>query len=167
MARSSGLAGCRKRPCCLRVQRRPGSRCRGLGWFCCRCSRGSGCFRGFLRCGLFRGFFSDRLGSSFFGHYLFSSGFFRWCSFFGRGFFRRCSFFRWCGLLGRCSFLRCYFFRWRFRCYRLFSDCLFGRSRLGYSFLRWCSLLRHDLLNYSLLSGWFFRSCHFFLLGSS
>ena len=78
------------------------------------------------------------------------------------------------GLLGRCSFLggrrlcRCGLLR----CYCLFGGsgflcrccCLLGR----------CSLLRYhclfggsSLLRWgSLLSGWFFRSCHHVLLGS-
>ena len=166
-AYGSGLAGCWKRPGCLRVQSRlsrRGRSCRGSS----RGGLGSGCFRGFLRsrlfgclfsCGLFGRWFlryGGLLGSSLLGR----SSFLR-SSLLGRSSLlcssllgrssllcssllrRSSSLLRWCGLLSRSSLL---------------CSSLLRRSR---SLLRRCSSLLHGC---GLLSGRFFRSCHYFLL---
>ena len=146
-AYSSGLAGRRKRPGCLRVQSRlsrrgRSCRCSSRGWF------GSGCFRGFLRSRLFGCLFSCGL---------FGRWFLRYGSLLGSSLLRRG------GLLG-CSFLRSSFLR---RC------SLLRRGLLHSSFFRWCGLLCGSSLlrrcssllrRCGLLSGRFFRSCHFYLL---
>ena len=144
-AYGSGLAGCWKRPGCLRVQSRlsrrgRSCRCSSRGWF------GSGCFRGFLRSRLFGCLFSCGL----FGRWFLRYGGLLGSSLLGRSSLlcssllrRSSSLLRWCGLLSRSSLL---------------CSSLLRRSR---SLLRRCSSLLHGC---GLLSGRFFRSCHYFLL---
>ena len=132
------LAARREGPCCLRVER-------GL----CRRGRRGRRLGGLLgRCSFLGGCRLCRCsllgGRSLLGG---SSGLLCWC----------------CCLLGRCGLLRCY--------------CLLGGS--GFLCRCCCLLGRRSLLRYhclfggssflrrgSLLSGWFFRSCHHVLLGS-
>ncbi len=155
------LGAGRERPGCLWVQR--GLCCRGrrgrrLGGLLGRCSFLGG--RRLCRCGLLRCY----------------------CLFGGSGFLCRC-----CCLLGRCGLLCCYYlfggsgFLCRcccllgrcglLRCYCLLGGsgflcrccCLLGRCSL----LRCYWLCRRSFFRWgSLLSGWFFRSCHHVLLGS-
>ena len=159
------LAGCWKRPSCLRAQS-------GLSCGSRRCRRrfGSGFLRGFLCSRLLRCFLCCRLfGRNFFCssflRYLLGGRLFRGSSFFGRSLFG-------------CYFLCCYFFRWSLFRRRLLCRSFFGRGFFGRYFFSWCFLGSHffggsllcryffsrRFLRCSFFSCWFFRSCHSFLL---